>query len=89
MKKSTIKWVLFWVMSSITVLSAIGGSTGLQLLPLVGFIGLAYLDLKSIIRKYTVHILVLAVLMVITNIVVTDPSWIDVIMWVLVVIAWM
>lgn len=88
MKKTNFKWVMFWLMVIITTLSAINGSTGLQLIPMFGFIGLAYFDLK-LERQLSIPILVLSILMALLNAFIPDPSLIDVLVWAIVFIAWM
>ncbi len=82
------KWIMFWVMGVITVLSAIGGGTGLQLLPLVAFLAMGFLDLKYK-KDYSIAIVVLSVFMAIINFFTTpNPSWVDFILWVFVIAVW-
>jgi hypothetical protein len=82
-----LKSVMMVLMAVLGVLSAIGGSTGLQLLPMFVFVVWAYLDLRMK-KDYSVAILVLALLMVIINVVVDDPSLMDIVVWAMVAFAW-
>jgi hypothetical protein len=86
MKKTNFKWVMIWIVGILATLSAIYGGTGLQLIPLFGFVALGYFDVK-LDRHLSVAIMVLSIIMTIINMS-GIPSWIDVIVWLLILFAW-
>lgn len=88
MKNTKSRLIMFWIMAIATVLSIIGGATGLQTLPLFLFLGMASLNLWMK-KNLDVGIVVLAVLMVLINLLPEGGvAWADAILWALVALAW-
>ena len=89
MKNIKGKWVMFWITAIVTVLAAINGATGLQMLPMIAFLALAYLNMIQK-KELSIAIVVLACLMALLNFFLLDlPSWADVILWMAIAIVWM
>ena len=87
--KINYKQVLFWVTGIISLLSVFGGVTGMQMLPLVAFLIMAWMDLKKQ-AKLSVAISVLAFFMAFVNAFALGYTiWADTILWFLIGIAWL
>jgi hypothetical protein len=76
----TAKKVMFWLWLVLTVFCIIGGITVLQLLPLLAIIALIWIDTYGR-KKLIVPIIVISSVMAILNLVVAEPSFVDVLMW--------
>lgn len=81
-----MKKAVFYAVLSIGVLAALGEASGLQLLPVSIYALLGWMNIYDHNKKVSPWIIGLAIGMTFVNLV--DPiSWIDVVMWIMVVLA--
>ena len=89
MKKLNIQRVLFWVIGIVSMAAVFGGATGLQMLPLVAFLVMTWLDMKKH-TNLAIVISVLAFIMVLVNVFTLGYIvWVDSLLWLAVGLAWL